>query len=53
MGLDECSYERQLRAIKALMESLPPNWEPAGRALVVQDVRPNDGSRSARPGVRG
>ena len=37
MGLDECSYARQMGAIKALMESLPPEWRPTARMLNERD----------------
>jgi hypothetical protein len=50
MGLDECSYARHMRGIMALMDSLPPGWEPTSRA---RDERPSRPREPARPGLPG
>lgn len=55
MGLDECSYARygrQMRAIEALMESLPPDWQPTRRSPHQPEPRPGDPTRPSIPSPR-
>jgi len=37
MGLDECSYARQMGAIKVLMASLPPGWQSTAPMPIEHD----------------
>lgn len=59
MGLDESSYARQMGAIRALMKSLPSDWQPdlrpdrplrttQGRASCTTCYGQSDGGRTER-----
>lgn len=52
MGLDECSYERHMGAIKELMETLPPGWRPTARRPVEGDSHPAAPQRPSIPSPR-
>ena len=52
MGLDECSYARYMGAVNALMESLPPGWQPTARSPIEPDSRAGDPARPSIPSRR-
>jgi hypothetical protein len=52
MGLDECSYARQMGAIKTLMASLPPGWQSTAPTPIQHDPHPEDPRRPGVPNPR-